>query len=97
MGVKYNREYSLIVQDLTDAILAIEDGYEAFEMTAEDWAESSESDRREYMRTLADDLFYGLGRFPSISVGSGKVEYDAPNHVIKVHDGLNLVYMIRLI
>lgn len=97
MGVKFAREYKHIVQDLAEAILTIEDGHEAFEMSAEDWSSQDESERLECMRTLADDLFYGLGQSPSIEVGSGKIEYDAGNHIIKVHDGDNVIHIVQLI
>lgn len=97
VGVKFNRDYKAIVSDLAEAILTIEDGYEAFEMTAEDWRLLSGTERLEFMRTFADDLFYGLGQSPSIPVGSGKIEYVAANHIIKIHDGDNVVHIVQLI
>lgn len=97
MGVKFNREYKDIVQDLAIAIRAIRDGYEAFEMTAEDWDAQDEAEQAECMRTLADDIFYGLGTTPAMAIGSGKIEYDAANHIIKVHSDDKVVHVVQLI
>lgn len=97
MGVKYNRRYQDIVADLAGAIGTIEDSYELIEMEADDWTALDADERREYLRTLADDLFYGLGSSPRLSVGSGKIEYDPGNHVLKVYTSDNLIHLIQLI
>lgn len=97
MGVKFNREYKEIVHDLAAAIGRIENSYEAFEMTAEEWNAQEAPEQAECMRTLADDVFYGLGTSPSLEVGSGKIEYDAGNHLIKVRTQDNVVHLIKLI
>jgi hypothetical protein len=97
MGVKFNREYKDIVQDLSIAIQAIKDGYEAFEMTAEEWSTQDVGEQAEFMRTLADDIFYGLGSTPTLDIGSGKIEYDAANHLIKVHSDEKVIHVIKLI
>ncbi|MCI3922272.1 hypothetical protein MO973_18745 [Paenibacillus sp. TRM 82003] len=97
MGVKFNREYKDIVQDLAVALRAIQDGYEAFEMTAEDWQSQDEAEQAEFMKTLADDIFYGLGKLSVMEIGSGKIEYDATNHIIKVYSDDKVVHVVQLI
>lgn len=97
MGVKFNREYKDIVSDLADAIRTIEDSYEAFEMEAGDWSGLQATEQGEYLRTLADDLFYALGSAPRLEVGSGKIEYDPGNHVLKVYSAGNVVHLVQLI
>jgi hypothetical protein len=97
MGVKFNREYKDIVMDLSAALHAIKDGYETFEMTAEEWSAQDAEEQAEVMRTLADDIFYGLGSAPTLYIGSGKIEYDAVNHLIKVHSDEKVVHIIKLI
>ncbi|HZG57012.1 hypothetical protein [Paenibacillus sp.] len=97
MGVKFNREYKEIVTDLAGAIGSIEDSYEAFEMAADDWSALDEAERAEYLRTLADDVFYGLGSSSKLGIGSGAIEYDPANHVLKVYSPDNVVRLIKLI
>ncbi len=58
LGVKFNREYKEIVTDLANAIGHIEDCHSTFEMNREDWEALQMQDRQEYIRTLADDLFF---------------------------------------
>ena len=84
MGVKHAREYKDILSDLTEAILAIGDGYTFFEMNAEEWGALDAVQRREVMETLADDVFYGLGEQPVIPVGGGTVAYRPKHHCIEV-------------
>ncbi|PYI55463.1 hypothetical protein [Paenibacillus flagellatus] len=97
MGVKYNREYRDIVRDLGHAIGQIDNCYEAFEMERADWDALDREEQIEFMRTLADDIFYGLGTEPSIEVGEGKVQYDPSNHIIKVWTESQIVHLVKLI
>lgn len=97
MGVKFNREYSEILMDLTDAVENIADCYRFFEMEEKDWDILGDRERRELVQTLSDDLFYALGRQKSIGVGSGQIEYDPRNHLIKVITGPQVVRIVRLI
>ncbi|WP_058301395.1 hypothetical protein [Gorillibacterium timonense] len=97
MGVKFAREYEEIVEELTDALLEVQGSYEFLDMTDEDWEALAESERRECIRTLADDVFYGLGTEPDLELGNGKVAYDARKHWIQVADGDKVTRIIRLI
>lgn len=79
------------------AIAEIPDCHDMFEMTAEGWSELLDEERLEIIRTLSDDIFYGLGSIRQLHVGSGQIEYDPSNHVIKVTSGTQVVHIIRLI
>lgn len=61
MGVKFNREYQDIIDEMIPAIASIEDCHMFFDMTLEEWSALEDQEKVECMRTLADDLFYGLG------------------------------------
>jgi len=97
MGVRFNREYREISEELTQAIETIEDCYEFFEMERDEWLSMDRAEQHECVRTLSDDLFYALGTEKIVSVGSGTVEYDAAKHCIKVSVTPQLTHVIMLI
>jgi hypothetical protein len=97
MGVKFNREYQAIIHDLVQAIGLIQDCHDAFEMSAEEWIALEDAERIECVRTLADDMFYGLGQLPKLDIGSGRIEYDSVNHLIKVYPEPKVVHVVKLI
>lgn len=97
MGVKYKREYRDIINDLVPAIASIPDCHLFFGMTTDEWNSLAAREQMECLRTLADDLFYGLGSVPKIEVGAGMLEYDARNHLIKVKPDSSVVRLIHLI
>lgn len=87
MGVKYGREYTDILFDLTKHMELIEEIYECFDMSEQEWGSLAGEERLECIRTLADDVFYGLGAEPVIEVGCGTVQYDSSRHLIQIHHG----------
>lgn len=96
MGVKFAREYDEIILDLTAAIQEVEQFYEAFEMDRVTWDDLAKEEQTECVRTLADDIFYGLGMEATLHVGKGIIHYDGRKHVITVNDGekcINIVYL----
>ncbi|WP_199614135.1 hypothetical protein [Paenibacillus alkalitolerans] len=97
MGVKFNREYKDIINDMVYSIGSIADCHECFEMSRVDWDSLDGNERTECIRTLADDIFYGLGSSPRLAIGSGKVEYDPDHHLIKVYPDPKIVHVIKLI
>lgn len=97
MGVKFAREYEDIVKDLTNAIAQIKDCYTFFEMTKEDWDNLNETEQKECIETLSDDVFFALGTNESVAIGTGTLTYDAHKHLIKVDQGENLVTVVHLI
>jgi len=97
MGVRHAREYSEILQELTEAIGSIEDSYLFFEMDAEDWKQLQDEEKHEVLEALADDVFYGLGEYSEIAVGSGQVIYSSKLHHIVVKTSDQVYHTIRLI
>ncbi|WP_138496380.1 hypothetical protein [Paenibacillus pinistramenti] len=97
MGVKHGRDYALILAELTEAMAAVPDSYIFFEMEPEDWERLPQEDRREVWEALAEDLFYGLGEEPVITVGSAVVMHDGAVHRINVLIGEEELTTISLI
>jgi hypothetical protein len=97
MGVKFNREYEHIVEEMAQAIISIQDCYDLFEMSQEEWNEMDQDEQVACITTLADDIFYGLGNLPVVQIGSGKIEYDAVNHILKVSSVPQVTHLIHLI
>lgn len=97
MGIKFGREYSDIITDFTDALQGIDGCYEFLEMTAEDWDGMSVAERKECMKTLADDLFYGLGVETHMSIGDCVVMHDAKRHLIRIDHGETMTRVIHLV
>jgi predicted fused transcriptional regulator/phosphomethylpyrimidine kinase len=97
MGVKFGREYADIIEDFYSAIRSIDRINEFFEMSEEDWQQLEAEDQNECVKTLADDIFYGLGTEPMIHVGGGVVVYDRDHHIIKVFNGEKIVHVVNLV
>lgn len=97
MGIKFAREYNDIIDDFTQALHSIDECYSFLEMTPEDWNELDGEEQQECIKTLADDLFYGLGTEPKMRVGSCTVSHDREKHVIVIyHEGklISVVYLV---
>lgn len=97
MGVKFGREYRDIVHDLGEAIRRIDAFYDFFEMSEQDWNGLDDDEQNECVKTLADDVFYALGRDRELNVGTGHVHYIRSKHIIKVEDGNNVVTVVNLV
>jgi hypothetical protein len=97
MGVKHGREYTDIIADLTRGLAKVKSVYEFFEMNESDWFAMEAVDQEACLRTLADDIFYGLNTEPIMHVGGGVIRHDKEHHTLRVHDGENLISVIYLI
>lgn len=97
MGVKFAREYRDIISDLIEGIKNVDVFYDFFEMTQNEWNELTEEEQTDCVRTLADDVFYGLGTNTNLDLGKGRVFYDPNHHKIKVFNGENVVHVINLV
>ncbi|MFD0712941.1 hypothetical protein [Paenibacillus sp. GCM10027626] len=97
MGVRHAREYKEILEELTEAIGSIDDGYMFFEMEVSDWEALDAAERKDVMEALADDVFYGLGEDPVIKVGGGMVAYRPKHHCIEVSVDGKESRIIRLV
>ncbi|MGG2197377.1 hypothetical protein [Paenibacillus validus] len=97
MGVKFGREYKDIITDFADALQSASGCHDFLEMSAEDWGELEAEEREACMKTLADDLFYGLGTEGSMHVGNCVVTHDAKRHIIRVATGDSFTRIIHLV
>ncbi|WP_040952155.1 hypothetical protein [Gorillibacterium massiliense] len=97
MGVKFAKEYALIMDDLTRALQDVEDVQEALGMEPEDWGGLNDDEKAECLRTLADDVFYALGADPVMEIGLATVTYDKGNHVIRLAHPDKVVRIVHLL
>ena len=97
MGVKFAREYEDIILELTGALEQLEDSYTFLDMDEQDWAGLAPEEQKECLRTLADDVFYGLGTEPVMELGQGTLSYEVDKHIIKLDYPNTVIKIIRLI
>ncbi|TBL72665.1 hypothetical protein [Paenibacillus thalictri] len=97
MGVRYAREYSDIIADLSEALSSVRGCYELLDMGREDWEAMELTERSECLRTLADDVFYGLGSGGAIRHSGSAIRHDRNRHIIVVSSGTNVVTVVFLI
>lgn len=98
MGVKFAREYETIITDLALAIGEMEGWPDLLEMDDDQWAQLDDAERSECLRTLADDVFYGLGTEPVLPFGEGVIAYDKNKHMIQVkYNGKKIIRLVHLI
>ncbi|GKS14275.1 hypothetical protein [Paenibacillus chitinolyticus] len=96
MGIKFGREYEDIIRDLMNGLGHVDGFYGFFEMSEADWHELPEEDRQECLRTLADDVFYGLGSEPLLQIADAKVRYLKDRHLIQIDHDDQVVTIVRL-
>lgn len=96
MGIKYNREYEEIIDDMSEAIIGIDDLYDFIGMSGPDWKELSAQEKSECARTIADDIIYALGSDPVLNIGDSMVKYDRENGIVKVCSGKSCIRLIKL-
>ena len=84
MGIKYSREYALIISEFAQALGRIGDICLLLEMDASDWDRLPAPQRIECIRTAADDLFYALGTEKEFTIGSAHVFLDEIHHRVCV-------------
>ncbi|PZE20119.1 hypothetical protein [Paenibacillus xerothermodurans] len=97
MGIKFGREYPDIITDFTEALCSIDECYTFLEMTPKEWQGLEPDEQRECIKTLADDVFYGLGTEPRMRIGTCTINYDREKHVIVIHHEdklINVVYLV---
>ena len=57
MSLKFSREYKRIIDELASALLVIEDIYSFLNMEKNIWEKFQDEERKELIKTLADDIF----------------------------------------
>lgn len=97
MGVKFLREYDNIHSDLVDIIIEISDIYTFLDMPEDTWKYLGKSKKRNYIETLADDLFYALGTESELEIGSGKIIYNNTIHALEIFNNGTQIGSVSLI
>lgn len=97
MGVKYGREYLDILHDLQKILVQIEGIHLFFEMSDEEWGTLSEQQQMDCLQTVADDIFYGLGKEPTLQIGNATITYYPNRHMIFVNHPTGVDHIISLI
>jgi hypothetical protein len=97
MGIKFAREYNDIIDELTPEILRINNFYEFFDMSKNDWEELGKDERTDCAKTLADDIFFGLNEEAEIALGDGAIKYDKSSNSIDVFENDILLKHISLV
>lgn len=97
MGIKFAREYKDIIQELSTEILSIDNFYSFFEMDKTDWEQLSKDEQLDCTKTLADDIFFGLGEDPEIHIGNGSIKYLSNENILELFNDNTLIKSISLI
>ena len=97
MGIRFKRNYKEINQELVQAIKKIDRIFEVLGMEAKIWNQLQENKKAEYLKTLADDLFYALGTETKVEIGNGYLEYIEKQNKILVSQKDNCTQIINLV
>jgi hypothetical protein len=97
MGVRYGKEYDHIIDELIVAIGDMDQFYVLLEMTEADWVQLDDVEQRECLKTLADDVFFGLGADPLIHLGKNTILHDNNKHTIQISYGGKVTRIIYLV
>jgi len=96
MAVRYKRQYSLIIQDLVEALKHLEGYYRLIGFDDKGWNRLDEEQQYECLKTMSHDIIYGLGGEPIMQVGRGTISYDEEQAQIRISDGQKCVHVIML-
>jgi len=97
MGIKFQRKYEDIINDMISSVEDIDNLYDFIDMKQESWNSMRDEQRQACIKTMADDLLYGLGYYEKIDVGSGQVIYDSEKEIIKVKINQDYLRIINLV
>jgi hypothetical protein len=97
MGIKYTRKYRDINSDMAEAISKIENAYRFTEMEKSDWESMSETEKKDCIKTMCDDIFYVLGNGSDVSIGDGSVKYVKGKSIIEVYNNSTYCGSITLV
>ncbi|NLZ48048.1 MAG: hypothetical protein GX895_04540 [Clostridiales bacterium] len=96
MSLRFSREYKRIIEEIADGLLEIEDIYNFLGMEKDIWQELHKEDRIEFSKTLADDIFYALGKEPIMEIGNDRVEYSREKSEIYIVSEENIIKTVKL-
>ena len=84
MGLKYTKEYTLIIDELAKALVDFENLHELFQMDLTDWQLFSKEQQIEILNTLSDDIFYALGSENQYIIENQKIKYNEENKSLDI-------------
>ena len=96
MGLKYTKEYALIINELTRALEDFENLHQLFQMDLADWKMLSKKQQIEILNTLSDDIFYALGSENEYIIENQKIKYNEKNKSLDIFINKQLQYSISL-
>ena len=97
LGVKYNREYKDIINELSKVIQNIDNFYEFIMIETADWINLNKVEQDEIVNTIADDIFFALGSENIVKLGNGLIKYNAEMNVVEVYKQDKHIEAIKLI
>lgn len=96
MALTYTREFKRIIEELAEGIMKIDGFYEFFDMSKNDWESLSLEEKFECAKTLADDVFYALGKEPTMPMCGAVLQYDKSEGIIKIMQNNKNIYNVAL-
>jgi len=96
MGLKYNREYEAIIDELASAVSKIDHLNKFIDMDQEIWDNLSNQQQKRYTKTISNDIFYALGEVDKITIGEATIKHNTGKHMIKVNIEDEFIKLINL-
>ena len=96
MGLKYTKDYTLIIDELTKALESFDNLQELFQMNLTDWNQLSKTQQIEILNTLSDDIFYALGSETEYIIENQKIKYNQENKSLDIFINEKLLNCISL-
>ena len=96
MGLKYTKEYALIIDELTNVLEGFENLHDFFQMNSTDWKLLSKNEQIEILKTLSDDIFYALGSEDEYIIENKRVKYNRENKSLDIFVNQQLQNCISL-
>ncbi len=97
MGIKYKRDYGDINEEMATALTALDSIPSFIGMKEENWNNLNQNLKKDYLQTLADDLFYALGKENKINIGNGYLKYVPQEDVVLIVINKELIKIINLV
>ncbi len=85
MGLKYTRDYDVIIDEVVKGIEQLEKVYAFIGMTPQEWKALSRQSKAACIRTMADDVFFMLGEQTTIFFEEESIDYDSKCACICFH------------
>lgn len=69
IGIYFARDYSAIVEELSVKLMAVEECHRFIMMEKAEWQDLGEHEKKGFLKTMADDVIYALGRAAPLAGG----------------------------